>query len=230
MSDKTEDWLKYERGVKYNNSLVPPYYNTVNTNLDFAAGQQWKNAESNGQPTPTFNFIKKTIAVMVSFITSSKVKIKLSPLAFNEDVEQQNMDPQQAEQKHASDIASSEIDNLFEKFKMENKIRDACFDAAKMGDVAAHVLFNPDSRPYNGMLGEQMGEIEFELIDGTNLFLGNANNPIISTKVQPYVIISGRDMVESLKREAKMFKSKGRNRKRNVRYFNSIYGRRSRTN
>ena len=215
-SNKALDWLKYERGLKYNNSLKPSYYDTVNTNLDFAAGVQWRNVESNGQPTPTFNYIKKTIAVMVSFITSSKVKIKLSPLAYNEDADKQQdpntMDPQQQQQQvqqHASDIATNEIANLFEKFKMENVIRDACFDAAKMGDVASHMYFDANSKPYNGMLGDQMGEIEFELIDGTNLFLGNANNPIISTKVQPYVLISGRDMIESLKDEAKAFKSKG---------------------
>lgn len=219
---KTSDWLKYERGIKYNNSLKPNYYDTVNTNIEFCMGNQWRNVQSNGQPTPTFNIMKRAITFFVSFIMSSKVKIKLSPLAYNEDVDQQAQqdpsqpqqpqDPNQQEhqaQQHASEIANNEIANLFEKFKMENKIRDACTDAATTGDVGAHMYFNPLAKPYNGMLGEQMGEIEFELIDGTNIFLGNANNSIISPKIQPYVIISGRDMVESLKDEAKEYKKQG---------------------
>lgn len=203
MSDKTKDWEKYERGVKYNNSLKPNYYDTVNTNIAFVSGDQWRNVESNGQPTPTFNIMKRAITFFVSFITSSKVKIKLSPLAYNEGTQ----DQEQLGQQHASEIATNEIENLFEKFKMETKIREACTDAATMGDIGCHMYFDAEAKPYNGMLGEQLGEIEFELIDGTNIFLGNANNGNINTKVQPYVIVSGRDMVENLKAEAKAYKS-----------------------
>ena len=205
MSEVTKDWEKYLRGKKYNNSLKPNYYDTVNTNIEFVSGNQWRNVESNGQPTPVFNIMKRAITFFVSFIVSSKVKIKLSPLAYNEDTQ----DQEQIFQQHASEIATNEIDNLFEKFKMENKIRDACFDAATMGDIATHIYFDPNAKPYNGMLGEQMGEIELELIDGTNVFLGNANNPNINTKVQPYIIVSGRDMVENLKAEAKQYKKNG---------------------
>jgi len=203
MSEVTKDWEKYQRGLKYNNSLTPNYYDTVNTNISFVSGDQWRNVESNGQPTPTFNIMKRAITFFVSFITSSKVKIKLSPLAYNEGTE----DQEQLGQQHASEIATNEIENLFEKFKMENKVRDACMDASTMGEVGCHLYFDAEAKPYNGMLGEQLGEIDFELIDGTNIFLGNANNGTISTKIQPYVIISGRDMVETLKAEAKAYKS-----------------------
>jgi hypothetical protein len=48
------------------------------------------------------------------------------------------------------------------------------------------------------------GEICLELVDGTNVFLGNANNP--NMDAQPYVIIAGRDMVQNLREEAKQFK------------------------
>ena len=203
MSEVTKDWEKYLRGKKYNNSLTPNYYDTVNTNIAFVSGDQWRNVEANGQPTPTFNIMKRAITFFVSFITSSKVKIKLSPLAYNEGTE----DQEQLGQQHASEIATNEIENLFEKFKMENKIRDGCNDSATMGEVGCHMYFDAEAKPYNGMLGEQLGEIDFELIDGTNIFLGNANNGTISTKVQPYVQISGRDMVETLKAEAKAYKS-----------------------
>jgi hypothetical protein len=43
-----------------------------------------------------------------------------------------------------------------------------------------------------------------ELVSGTNVFFGNANNH--SVEEQPYIIISGRDMVSNLKAEAKLYK------------------------
>jgi hypothetical protein len=60
--------------------------------------------------------------------------------------------------------------------------------------------------PYMEQYPDIKGEIEMELIDGTNVFFGNANNP--KTEVQPYIIISGRDMVQNLREEAKKWKQK----------------------
>ena len=41
-----QEWKKYEAGKKYNGRLDPPYYETVNLNLDFFNGNQWKNLKS----------------------------------------------------------------------------------------------------------------------------------------------------------------------------------------
>jgi hypothetical protein len=101
-----------------------------------------------------------------------------------------------------SDMATAEVRNLFDKFKMDNRIREALFDSAVTGDVAAHLYFNPDKKPYGGIYGDIAGEIEFELIDGTNVYVSNPNNSKISIDTQDWVIISARDTVENLKREA----------------------------
>jgi hypothetical protein len=209
---KTDDWKKYEDGIKFNNRLKPNYYDAVNTSIDFFNDKQWRNLESEDFPAPVFNYIKRVITYFVAFMTSSKVKLKLEPLAYAEDDD--NPDTE------ASKIASAEIDNLFEKFKMENRYRDACFDGAIMGDACAHMWWDSTAKPYGGafkvldpMYEQLEGEICFELVDGTNVFLGNANNPRIDTKTQPYVGISGRDMVANLKAEAELYKD---NQKENI--------------
>lgn len=201
--DSLKEWKYYEKGKKFNNRLDPPYYKTVETNLDFFAGNQWRNVRSNGMPTPVFNVIKRATTFFVSSITSQKVAINYEPLEYMEDCPNDQM----LFGKHCADLANAEIENLFDKFKMDNRIRDALFDAATMGDVAAHLYFDMNSKPYRGTFEGVEGEIKFELIDGSNVYPGNPNSTIFSTDTQPYIIISGRDTVENLKREAQQYKS-----------------------
>lgn len=151
-------------------------------------------------PTPVFNIIKRAITYFVASITSSNVAINLEPLAYNDDDGQPGQE--------AADIATAEIENLFEKFKMEKRIRDALFDAATMGDVAAHFYFDPSKKPYRGAFDDVLGEICMELVDGSSVFFGNANNPSTDVNIQPYIIVQGRDMVENLKAEAKQYRAK----------------------
>jgi hypothetical protein len=204
VKDRLDEWQKLLDGRRYNASLDPPYNESVNLNIDMYNGNQWKNIESNGMPTPVFNIIKRAITFLVAMITSSKIAIKLKPLLYADDETKQT--PEMQEQQKSADIANGEIDNLFEKFKMDNRIRDALFKSAQMGDVYAHLYFDMTRKPYGGMLGEVKGEICFELLNGTNVFLGNPNNPVIDKYTQPYVIVTGREMTKTLREEAKRYK------------------------
>lgn len=208
VSDQTLDWQKYTKGRTYNHQCKPDYYTTVDTNISFASGDQWRNVQANNMPTPVFNIVKRAITFFVAIITTNAVATQCEPLIYAEDDNGDVVDPQMEDDKHTSDIATSEIANLFQKFGMDNRIRDALFDAAIMGDVAAHMYFDPEAKPYNGAFTDIKGEINLELVDGTNVMLGNANNPKIDVKTQPYIIITGRDMVESLRDEAKAYKQK----------------------
>lgn len=196
MGEITKDWALYEAGKNYNNRLS--YYETVDTNLAFFQGDQWRNIEDTSMPKPVFNIIKRAINFFIASMTTSNVKIHYEPLMMADELDA-NM---QSEMK-ASDIANIQTENLFNKFKMEYKIREALFDGANTGDYAAHFYFDLNKRPYNYVEGVE-GEIEMELVDGANVFFGNANNPRVD--IQPYIIISGRDMVENLKAEAKQNK------------------------
>jgi hypothetical protein len=189
---KTKDWRLYEFGKKYNNSLKPSYYDTVDANLAFFEGDQWRNLEAENMPKPVFNIIKRVGTFFVSSLTTSKTKLHFEPLL--------NADNGESEELSPSDFANAMVSNLFDKMKMDFRIKDALFDGIKTGDYCAHFYFDTSKTPYGTQMGIE-GEIEMELVDGSNVFFGNANNPRVES--QPYIIISGRDMVENLREEAK---------------------------
>lgn len=190
----TKDWDLYEAGKQYNNRIEPNYYDTVNANLDFFAGNQWRNLPDSEMPKPVFNIIKRVITFFVASLTTGMAKIQYSPLMLADNTPTQEID--------AADVANQQTAMLFDKFKMEFKTRDALFDGATTGDYCAHFYFDTTKRPYNYAPGVQ-GEICMELVDGTNVFFGNANNSM--TDPQPYIGLSGRDTIENLRAEAKRY-------------------------
>jgi hypothetical protein len=198
LPEPTQDWKLYLAGKKYNNSLTPSYYETTDANLAFFEGDQWRGLEDNDMPKPVFNIIKRVGTFFVSALTTSKTKLHFEPLL--------NADNGDNEELTPSDFANAQVSNLFEKFKMDFKIREALYDGVKTGDYCAHLFFDTSKQPYGNQYNDIKGEIELELVDGSNVFFGNANNPRVS--VQPYIIISGRDMVKNLQDEAKQYKQK----------------------
>lgn len=195
-NNMTKDWELYEAGKQYNNRLEPNYYDTVNANLDFYAGNQWRNLPESDMPKPVFNIIKRVTNFFVASLTTSNAKLHFEPLMLADNTPKEEIE--------AADVANAQTEMLFDKFKMEFKRRDALLDGAITGDYCAHFYFDPTKRPYNYAPGVQ-GEICMELVDGTNVFFGNANNH--NVEAQPYIIISGRDTVENLRAEARRYMS-----------------------
>ena len=195
--EKTKAWKLYESGKTYNNKLKPPYYDATDANWAFFNGDQWRNIDAESMPKPVFNIIRRVITFLVASLTSSKTKIHFEPLTGTEDI-----DP-----LDDSQIANAQVNNLLEKFKFDMVIKDILFDAAVTGDAALHFYYDMDKKPYgsvvnlsNGMVMQDVkGEICAEIINGTNIYFGNANNT--NVQGQPYIIISGRDMVKNLKDE-----------------------------
>lgn len=197
----TDVWKLYEQGKLYNQSLVPNQYDLVNTNIEFFIGNQWKGLAATSAmaalPKPVFNIIKRICSLFVASLTSSSTKVSFEPLA-NAAAEP---DETVEEAQTAADMANSEIENLFEKFKMDFRIRDALFDGVQTGDYCAHFYFDPTARPYGGAYADYRGEIVMELVDGINVMFGNPNTSDVEK--QPYIIVIGRDTVENLKEEYK---------------------------
>jgi len=195
----TDDWNKYENGKSYNRRLKPSYYDNVSLNWDFYNGNQYPGLEDVDLPKPVFNIINRLVSYFVSALTSTKVTANIEPLAYRDD------DFQFQQEQNGAEIATAEIANLFDKFRMQSKIRDALIDGAVGGDYCAHYMFNPNAEAYGGAFENVQGEIEMELVDGSNVYFGNANNPRV--EIQPYIIIAGRDLVENLKKEAEQYKN-----------------------
>ena len=198
-ANKTKVWQYYEAGRAYNNGLVPNQYRLVNTNIEFFAGNQWlhmpETPAMSRLPKPTFNVIKRVTSLFVASLTSSATSISFEPLAYYDGNNVADPD------SDAASFATSEVQNLLEKFKMDYRLRDALFDGACTGDYCAHFYWDPNALPYGGAYGPYRGEIKMELVDGLNVMFGNPNNRFVEE--QPYILLIGRDTVENLQEEAK---------------------------
>ena len=193
-------WEYYELGRAYNNSLTPNQYSLVNTNIEFYAGNQWLHIPETEAMSrlarPTFNIIKRVASLFVASLTSSAATIAFEPLSYYDG---ENI----ADPEHSAAVYR----NLFEKFKMDYRVREALLDGAQTGDYCAHFYWDPEARPYGGAFGETRGEIRMELVDGVNVMFGNPN--ISDVEAQPYILIVGRDTVENLKAEAEKHRRAG---------------------
>ena len=203
--EHNQAWSYYELGRAYNNSLTPNQYQLVNTNIEFFAGNQWLHIPETEAMSrlarPTFNIIKRIASLFVASLTSSAVTVSFEPLSYYDG---ENLaDPG----TNAAVCATAEVRNLFEKFKMDYRVREALLDGAQTGDYCAHFYWDPDALPYGGAFGGCRGEIRMELVDGINVMFGNPNTP--DTESQPYILIVGRDTVDNLRREAAKYRAKG---------------------
>ena len=187
----TKAWEYYERGRDYNNRLSPNLYRLVDTNLEFFAGNQWVNMPDtpamNRLPKPVFNIIKRVASLFVASLTSSSASVSFEPLSGRGGDE-------------AAQFATAELANLFDKFKMDYRIREALFDGAVSGDYCAHFYWDAEAVPFGGRFSDYRGEIRMELVDGVNVMFANPNTTDV--QAQPYILIIGRESVEKLRREA----------------------------
>lgn len=199
MRDKmTTAWQRYEQGRDYNNRLVPNQYDLVNTNVEFFAGNQWLHLPQTGAmqrlPKPTFNIIKRVASLFVASLTSSAASVSFDDLSGCS-----SAFALENGQESGAVIATAEVQNLLEKFKMDYRIREALFDGAQTGDYCAHFYWDADAVPYGGAFGPYRGEIKMELVDGINVMFGNPNTADVER--QPYILIVGRDTVDALENE-----------------------------
>ena len=187
----TELWNLVTRGQDYNERVG--YYNTVDTNYAYIAGDQWRGVESNGLPTPVFNIIKRVRDYKVSAIMSQKP----SGVYSIENISSNTEDPQEQELLQLVDIMNKFIEIKWEKEKMDSKLRQCLMDGFATGDYCIYTYWDT-----NYKTGQDVqGDFCCEVVDGVNVLLGNPNNTDVEK--QPYIIIPGRDIVENLRKEAK---------------------------
>jgi len=191
MSDTTREWDLYEKGKDYNRKI--DLGATVDRNERMYAGDQWKGVVSNGLPTPVFNIFKRIINYFIAAIMSSAVKMQFTPENIGDDTQ----DPQELEVKQAAEIISKYSETLWENLKMDNNLRQVLLDAALSGDACAYCWWNPEIDTGQ----EAQGDNEIELPDNVNVFFGNPND--YRVQKQPYNIISFRELVSSLRDEAR---------------------------
>lgn len=178
-------WYQYELGRQFNNQQ--DLEDKVRTNENFFIGRQWEGVESNGLPTPVFNFLKRVVLFIVAGITSDNLKLNASPLGSA---------PVDLTKKQLIDTVNKEFESLFELNKIVNLLRVYMRNAAVDGDGCTYSYWNPDIE--TGQTAK--GAICTEIIENTRIFFGNPNDRRVQK--QPYIIIQSREISEMLEHRA----------------------------
>ena len=164
---------EHRYGIEYKREQE--LFNTVKNNENFFVGRQWEGVRSNGLPTPTFNFLKRTVLYTVASLTSSSTKITATSFG--------------AAAPDASDAVNAELDVIFETNKLNALLREMLRNSAVDGDGCLFVRWDPAASGYDGT----KGAIVTESVENTRVFFGNVNDRRVET--QPYVIISRRALI-----------------------------------
>ncbi|MBE6550570.1 MAG: hypothetical protein E7665_00405 [Ruminococcaceae bacterium] len=189
--ETSEDFELYEAGKEYNRTIG--YYENAKKNERFYRGDQWYGVESADLPTPVFNVFKRVINYFVSTIMSQKISVKYSA----EGLYAMGTLSDKEKTDKTCKLLSDYINYRFEKDKISALFTKGIFDAAITGDCFLYTYWDPSKRTCQGF----SGDFVTTLYDGANVFFGDVNSN--DTEEQPYILLSGRELVTRLRREAR---------------------------
>lgn len=175
----TTAWQEYQNGIEFKRRI--DYYNTIDENYRYFQGDQWGNTQSEGLPTPVFNVIRPVLRYKVSTIMQNDTKIMFSA--------ENNSDADYPYLSEVAQLLSQYSETLWEKLKMDFHNEQLLQEGAITGNGFAYFYIDDE------------GEINIELIDGTNVYPANPNLP--SVEKQSYITIAFRRSCEEVRKEAK---------------------------
>lgn len=190
MSFENISWRQFEAGRDYNRRIG--LYENSAVNERFYRGDQWSSLKSPKLPTPVFNFVRRITDFLVSQVASANIDIVYSDESL----------PFVSDKKKAEEITKAiELLNKnaafrWEKCRMDNLIRRVLLDAALTGDGVFFTYWDDSIKTGQAYTGDFVTT----LIDPANIFVSDVNSTSIQS--QEYVIISGRQSVNSLAAEA----------------------------
>ncbi len=189
-SKTTKTWEQYRAGLEYKRKIG--LFERVRKNERYLRGEQWQGSDGIDLPKPVFNVIGRIIDYIVGSIISKKASIVYTDtnIPFCAEGEEKEL------MKKGIRLLSEHAEYRWEQQKMNKLMQNALYDAAVSGDGVLYSYFDPDKTGAN----ELIGDIVTENIDSVNLFVSDVNTADIQS--QEYVILSGRQSVLSLRREA----------------------------
>lgn len=203
-TDIEKDWALYESGISYNNALYGSdknYYETIDANIAFANGDQWRNVVADGLPKPVFNIIKRVKQFKIASLKTDDIAISISPMEYRP----QSMDVTMQQKVKDTDLTNAEIKNILENINFDALSRTLLADGFDTGDWCLHWYFDNDEQPFKQSNPDVRGIIKAEIIDATNIMFGNPNTRKVEK--QPYILVIGRDLVKNLREEYKKYNS-----------------------
>ena len=175
-------WKEYQRGVDYNNRIG--LYDRVKTNENFFIGRQWEGLNVTTLDPLIFNVLRRVVNLFISMLVSDDIAVTTQPFQSEPDGETM--------QNVIDRAVASVIERAGVKSKNRYMLRNACVD----GDGCFYIRFYPDRESGQPIAGD----IEVDLIENTDIFFGNP--AVDEVQRQPYIIISMRRSVDSVRQEA----------------------------
>jgi hypothetical protein len=178
-------WNQYLDGLRYKDSI--DLRRTVETNENFYIGKQWEGVNSNGLPTPVFNFLKRVVNFLVATTASDRLKMIASPLGASDGA--------------LTRAVNAAFEGAFEDNEIGSLVRRFVRNAAVDGDSCLYTYW--DSEIETG--GALKGAVRTEILDNTNVIFGNPAERAVPR--QPYIIIAADERAEDVKARAEEFGS-----------------------
>lgn len=177
----------YDKGVQFNTQIG--LYDTITKNENFFIGKQWEGVESNGLPTPVFNFLKRVTLFQIATISSDNISMQATPLSSTSEHSLGDLE-------QIADVMNKQFAELFERNKVVTKVREFMRNAAVDGDGATYSWFDPDMETGQ----DAKGGIVTEIIENNRVIFGNPNDKHVQE--QPWIIIPMRKQVDYVKKLA----------------------------
>lgn len=184
-------WNEFETACTFKAGLN--LYENVRANENFYIGKQWEGVQSNGLPTPVFNFIKRIILFVVASTATDNLKMAASPLSSSGMMDQSQLE-------RLTRVMSAQFEALFEQNKLAKQLREFMRNAAVDGDGCIYSWFDPEAE--TGQTAK--GTIRTEVLENTRVAFGNPNSRDVQK--QPYIMVSRRELVSEVRDEAKEYK------------------------
>ena len=177
----------YTKGVNFKEEIG--LYDTVENNENFFIGKQWEGVEANGNPTPTFNFLKRVTLFQVATVSSDEIAMQASPMAGSPVCGQGQL-------ARVAETVNRQFEALFERNKITALVREFLRNAAVDGDGCTYTYFDPEAETGQSIKGELVTEV----VENTRVIFGNPCDREVQR--QPWIIIALRRPVEEVRRMA----------------------------
>lgn len=186
MPDVETVWALYQESESFNAAIN--LYDTVKVNENFYIGKQWEGVESNGLPTPQFNFLKRVVGFIVATITTDNVKVTASALA-NTPGTDGLIEPAR--------IVNEEFEALAERNNIPALLREFARNAAVDGDGCLYSYWDAEMETGQAV----KGGIRTEVIENTRVRFGNPNDRRVQS--QPWILLTRQGIVRETRRKAR---------------------------
>lgn len=180
-------WQKYSKIKEY--CTRKNLYSIVARNERFYDGDQW--IDVNGKeiktdmPKPVINVLQRIAKSQISVVSSNDISVSITPFSNGE------------QDKMTTDAFSKQVEKVFEQAKIVENAKAIVKDA--FVDGSAYLLLNFDATVETGQ--DMKGIIKSMVIPNTRMYFGNPYSNDIQS--QPFIIVSLRQHIHSVREEAK---------------------------